>query len=214
MKQQLLSEFNEYLDAAGSRESEPDESGRVVDLYSVLQELVALKTEVKIEARQFKSALDHFQSALDQLTREKADLSQMLDQQRSRFQKEQDAALRAFLLQILDIRDRIHEGSKAAENYRKRGFSLCRHTRERAVIEGFRNGQSLTLKRLDQLLASHHVLPIAVMGMAFDPVSMRCAEIEHRSDLENGRVTGELRAGYRWRDEILRVAEVKVNKVE
>ncbi|MGH8500451.1 MAG: nucleotide exchange factor GrpE, partial [Methylococcales bacterium] len=188
--------------------------GRIVDLYSLLQEFIALKTEVKIEARQFRSALDRFQSTLDRLSSEKSHLSELLEQNKARIQKEKDAALRALLLQILDIRDRIFEGLQAAENYKIKAFSLCKHKRERAVIEGLRKGQSLTLKRLDQLLASYHVLPIPVLDKPFEPMSMRAAEVDYRPDVASGRVTGELRKGFFWRDEVLRIAEVKVNKVE
>ncbi|MGH8499245.1 MAG: hypothetical protein ACRERV_10630, partial [Methylococcales bacterium] len=60
IKQQLLSEFYEYIDTDGSAGNEARDPDRTVDLYSLLQEFIALKTEVKIEARQFKSALAQF----------------------------------------------------------------------------------------------------------------------------------------------------------
>jgi len=41
---------------------------------------------------------------------------------------------------------------------------------------------------------------------------MRAAEIEQRSDIGNGIVTEELRKGYLWQGELLRLAEVKVNR--
>jgi molecular chaperone GrpE len=214
IRQQLINEFREYIDSGLNAGNATANADRSVDLYSLLQELVALKTEVKIEARQFKSSLDQFQSALNQLNSEKSYLSECLEQTRAGIEQEKDAALRALLLQLLDIRDRLFEGLKAAENYRKRGFSWCQPKREQALIEGLRNGQALTLKRLDQLLASYDVVPIPVLDQRFEPVSMRAAEVENRPDLENGRVTGELRRGYLWRDKVLRAAEVKVNKVE
>ncbi|MGH8476477.1 MAG: nucleotide exchange factor GrpE [Methylococcales bacterium] len=214
IKQQLLSEFYEYIDTDGSAGNEARDPDRTVDLYSLLQEFIALKTEVKIEARQFKSALAQFQSTLDQLSAEKSSLSDLLEQQKAAAQKEKDSALRALLLQLLDLRDRIFEGLKVAESVRFKAFTFCRRKRERAVIEGLRTGQSLTLKRLDQLLASYQVLPIEVLDKAFDPMTMRASELEHRSDVESGRITGELRKGYFWRDQVLRIAEVMVNKVE
>ena len=42
--------------------------------------------------------------------------------------------------------------------------------------------------------------------------TMRAAELDHRSDLANGIVTEELRKGYLWQGELLRLAEVKVNR--
>jgi molecular chaperone GrpE len=41
---------------------------------------------------------------------------------------------------------------------------------------------------------------------------MRVIEVESRPDLAAGFVTGELRKGFVWNDELLRPAEVKVNK--
>jgi hypothetical protein len=41
---------------------------------------------------------------------------------------------------------------------------------------------------------------------------MRAAELDQRPDLANGIVTEELRKGYLWRGELLRLAEVKVNR--
>ncbi|MGR9106990.1 MAG: nucleotide exchange factor GrpE [Gammaproteobacteria bacterium] len=213
-KQQLISEFSEYLDAGAFLAGAADEGERPVDLYSLLQEFVALKTEVKIEARQFKSALDQFQATLDQLRTEKTYLGECLEQTKAGIQQEKDNALRALLVSLLDLRDRLHAGLQAVEQVPEPRISLCRRKRDRALIEGLRKGQSLTLKRLDDLLASYQVVPIAVLDKVFDPMAMRAAEVETREDLENGRVTGELRIGYRWRNEVLRVAEVKVNKVE
>lgn len=214
IRKQLLEAFCDYIDSSGSSGIEADDTSRVVDLYSLLKEFIALKTEVKIEARQFKSALEQCQSTLDRLNGEETYLKQLLEQERTRFQKEKESASRALLLQLLDIRDRIFEGLQATENYKTKRFSLCKPKRERAVIEGLRKGQFLTLKRLDQLLASYQVLPIPVLDQSFEPMSMRAAELEQRPDLENGRVTGELRKGFFWRDEVLRIAEVKVNKVD
>jgi molecular chaperone GrpE len=43
---------------------------------------------------------------------------------------------------------------------------------------------------------------------------MRAIEIENRNDVENGIVTGEIRKGFMWENEVLRLAEVKVNKID
>lgn len=213
-KQQLLNEFSSFLDSAEAPHSNAESPERTVDLYSVLKEIIALKTEVKIEARQFKSVLEQFQAQIDQSNRDKTVLGECLEQSKANLQKEKDLAMRALLVQLLDLRDRLDQGLQAAGNYRSKRFYLFRPKREQALIEGLGNGQALTLKRLDQLLASYEVAPIPVIDQAFDPKTMRAAEIEQRPDLENGLVTGELRSGYFWREEVLRVAEVKVNKVD
>ena len=213
-KQQLLSEFADFLDREDAPHSRPENSKRTIDLYSLFQELIALKTEVKIEARQFKSALEQLQSQLDPLNQDNAVLRECLDQAKSNSEKEKESALRALLVQLLDLRDRLDQGRQAAGAYRAKAFYLFRPKREQALIEGLKQGQALTLKRLDQLLAAYEVLPIPVLDQAFDPKAMRAAELDQRPELESGVVTGELRTGYFWREDVLRVAEVKVNKVD
>lgn len=71
----------------------------------------------------------------------------------------------------------------------------------------------MTLRRLDELLARQHVRPLEVLGITMDPHLMKVVELDHRPELDNGIVTAELRKGFRWGDEILRLAEVKVNKL-
>jgi molecular chaperone GrpE len=41
---------------------------------------------------------------------------------------------------------------------------------------------------------------------------MRAVEMDSQPHLENGIVTGELRKGFLWEEDVLRLAEVKVNK--
>jgi molecular chaperone GrpE len=75
-----------------------------------------------------------------------------------------------------------------------------------------REGQEITLRRLDQVLAGHRVYPLEAVGRPMDPHTMRAAEVDSRADVDNGIVTGELRKGFLWEGEVLRLAEVRVNK--
>ena len=213
-KEILIQEFRNYLETADDLEDKRGESDRHVDLLTLLSELVALKTEVKIEARQFKTAMEGFNSTLDTLAQEKSHLSALLDQSLANNKQSNKTQLGSLLLQVLEIRDRIEAGLKAAENYKPRWWFLGFRKRERTIIQGLRDGQELTLRRLDQLLASYDVRQIDVLGQQLDPSTMRATEVGHIAVLETGRVTGELRKGYYWAEEILRTAEVKVNKAK
>lgn len=212
-KEALVKEFRDYLDGNDDSDEIRPEDSRKVDLFTLLSEFVALKTEVKIEARQFKSALEKFDTVLDNLNAEKSHLSELLDQDREKHQKEKKSDLRALLTQLLDLRDRINAGLHVAASYKPRRFSLTRRKREQAIIQGLCEGQELTLKRIDQLLATYNVHAIEVVGDQMDPATMRAAEIEHIVGVENGEVTTELRKGFYWGEEVLRTAEVRVNKV-
>ena len=103
---------------------------------------------------------------------------------------------------------------RVLQNYRpavlSRLFGLGR--RERALLQAFTQGQDISLRRLEQLLNNQQVTALAVLGQPLDPHTMRAAEVEQRRDVGNGIVTEELRKGYLWQGELLRLAEVKVNR--
>jgi molecular chaperone GrpE len=61
-------------------------------------------------------------------------------------------------------------------------------------------------------MGAQQVVALPVQGQPLDPHTMRVAEVDQRPDLANGIVTEELRKGYLWQGELLRLAEVKVNR--
>lgn len=71
-------------------------------------------------------------------------------------------------------------------------------------------GLELAVKHFWQVLESEGLTVIEVMGRDFDPAEMECVEaIEGEPE---GKVAEEVRAGYRLRGKVLRVAQVKVFK--
>lgn len=213
-KETMIQEFREFLEIEDDRQQAREEDNLEVGLYTLVSEFLALRNEVKTEARQFKSALDTFSSAIDSRNEENARLSQSLEKCRENNDKAGQDSLKSLLVQILDLRDRIEAGVKAANRYKPKWFTLTGRKQERAVIQALQDGQELTLNRLDQLLISYDVRPMDVINEALNPNHMRAAEIEHIPEVENGQVTGELRKGFFFGDEVLRIAEVKVNKVK
>ena len=79
-------------------------------------------------------------------------------------------------------------------------------------MQAVAQGQDISLRRLDQILSNQQVAALPAQGHPLDPHTMRAAELDQRPDLANGLVTGELRKGYTWQGELLRLAEVKVNR--
>ena len=68
----------------------------------------------------------------------------------------------------------------------------------------------MTLRRLDQLLADRRVTPIATVGRPFTPSLARVVATIDDPAVADGVVVAELRAGFKWEDELLRPAEVTV----
>ena len=60
-KERLVEQFRAGLDAIDG-EFEDDDGGEPVDLRSLLEEMAVLRSELRIQSRQFKAALDELQS--------------------------------------------------------------------------------------------------------------------------------------------------------
>ena len=213
IKQQILERFRAYLDE--QPEAAPDElAENRTDLYSLFSELVALKNEVRLESRQVKTVLDEFRAVFETLQTSQGQLSNELDRARNAVPDQQRAALKPVLLELVELRDRFEAGLRILQNYRPTFWVrlLSRRRRERNLLQAIAQGQDISLRRLDQILNTQQVIPLAAEGQPLDPHTMRAAELDHRPDLANGVVTEELRKGYLWRGELLRLAEVKVNR--
>jgi len=210
-KNELLEDFQAYL-----AESQADAfvTQEQPDLHSLLSEMASLKTEVKAEARQFKNTLDSLSSALNIVEGDNKVLVAELAAYGERSEQQQDKLMRTMLLQMVDMYDRVHTGGEVLQNYQpvKQLFKKSR-PKDVHFIERFKEGQMMTLKRFEQLLLEYQVRAIDCDGKRFDPVTMSALETEQDLRQENGIVLQELRKGFLFKGQVLRLAEVKVNKV-
>ncbi len=211
-KEQLLERFRAYLDELPEAvPTETSEDARHTDLYSLFTELVALKNEIRLESRQVKTALDEFRAVFETLQASQTQLGGELDRARGAVAEQRRAALKPLLLELVDLCDRLEAGLRVLQSYRPSLLGrLCR--REQTLLQAVAQGQDISLRRLDQILSNQQVAALPAQGQPLDPHTMRAAELDQRPDLANGLVTGELRKGYTWQGELLRLAEVKVNR--
>jgi len=210
-KAALLEAFAAYLNDLEAAGPEPAEE---TDLFSLFTELAALRTEVKTESRQVNAALEQFKEAFGLLGQAQGQLGRELEQSRQDLVAARRAALKPLLLELLDLHDRLAAGQVALERYRpvKGWFRVKSRKQELQFIHSIREGQAMTLRRLEETLSRHHVRPLETLGLPADPHTMTVVELDNQPDLENGVVTAELRKGFIWNNEILRLAEVKANK--
>ena len=215
-KARLTDEFRACLDdweaadvmVAVSQENEP-----AVNLALLFTELAVLRNEVRVEARQFKTALDEMRALTEVLDTQNKRLA--LDLERAR-ETQRDALRQAetrLLLDMLDVRDRIAAAVGVAEDYQP-GFLARFANKERHLAQGLSEGITLTLRRIDDLLAERHVRPIEAVGCRLDPHTMRAVGIQWQAQCSPGEVLSEARRGYTRDDDLLRLAEVIVNKKE
>ncbi|HIG64365.1 MAG TPA: nucleotide exchange factor GrpE [Methyloprofundus sp.] len=211
-KTELLEDFQKYL-----AQSHPEVLASVEqpDLHTLLAELTGLKTEVKVESRQFKNTLDTLGSALDTVQEDNKVLANELATSAERFKQQQTDMMRTMLLEMVDLYDRLHIGVEVLHNYRPVN-ALFKHSRQKDVrfIERFRQGQEMTTRRFEQLLQRYQVSTVDCIDQLLDPETMTAVATGEDPKLVNGMVLEELRKGFLYQGQVLRLAEVKVNKIK
>lgn len=217
----LLAQFRAFLETLPEPEIAAGTTPVATDLFDLFSELTALRGEVKHESRQFKVALDQFKTVMATVETQSLEQSEQrlveqfaktLERYHSQKDKHQQEAVRRLLLEFLEVYDRIEAGLDILKNYAPTKWLGPFGKHEFQFIQSIMEGQAITLHRLEQLLARYRVYPLEVLNKTLDPHYMRALETQNSPELENGIVTAELRKGFRWEDEILRLAEVKVNK--
>jgi molecular chaperone GrpE len=210
-KNELLDDFRKYLE-----EHKPDSfiSVEQPDLSTLLTEMAGLKMEVKAESRQFKTTLDLLSSALVAMQEDNKSLSDELAKQTKRFDQQQNEIMKAMLLDIVDIYDRLTTGLDILQNYQPVSRLLKRSAgKDILFIKRFKEGQLMTIRRFEQVLQRYQVQAIDCVGKLFNPVTMSAVRTDYNPKFDIGVVLEELRKGFLFQDTVLRLAEVKVNKV-
>ncbi|MCK5354188.1 MAG: nucleotide exchange factor GrpE [Methyloprofundus sp.] len=211
-KTALLEDFQKYLQQDQLKLLTADEQP---DMNTLLAELTALKTEVKAQSRQFKNTLDTLSSALDMAQDHNKMLATELLGQAEKQEQQHAEFMRLMLLEMVDLYDRLANGATVLQNYQPIN-ALFNHSKKKDVrfIERFKEGQLMTIKRFEQLLHSHQVREIECVGELLDPLTMTAIETDDNPKYLNGIVLEELRKGFLYQDQVLRLAEVKVNKTK
>ena len=209
-QQALLDEFKAYLEQNQQTTTMPES----IDLATLLAEMAGLKTEVRAESRQFKNTLDTLTEAVTTLKDDNQTLSTELARHQQHLTQQSTEITRSLLLEIIDIYDRLHNGLEVLERYSPVN-ALFKHSRAEDVrfIESFKAGQQMTASRFEQLLQRYQVRRIDCTGKPFDPMAMIAVETAQNPNIGHGIVVQELRSGFLFREQTLRLAEVKVNKI-
>ncbi|HME00686.1 MAG TPA: nucleotide exchange factor GrpE [Terriglobia bacterium] len=182
------------------------------DLYSMWSAMTALTQEVKLQGRSFKQ--------LSETVAPVAELAPLLPE----MQRQADERARGEVLDVLlDLRDRLRRGldsARAGQVELRKSFDLGWRSRlfgldkplEAAVdaVAALEKGYSLSLERLNEVLDQSHVREIECQGQPFDPTSMHAVDLEETSGAPEGTVLEVYRAGYEWKGEVYRPAQVRV----
>ena len=212
----LVEEFRQFLSqgqASPEDSEDAPESPERVDLFRLFAELAALKSEIKRESRQVKEAITRFGALYDTLREHNQRLTGDLSRERELGAEQWLRKKKSLLLEILDLKDRLESTVGAIDAYQP-GWRERRIPRTMEFRRNLREGLDITLRRVEQMLADHGVARLDTLGKAPDPHWMRVAELRSEPAQEEGVVIDELVAGYRLGDDLLRLAEVVVNRSE
>jgi len=145
------------------------------------------------EAEQLR---DDLKRAQDMYLRAMADF----DNYRKRVERERATAARAgkrdLILRLLDIVDAFDRALEHMEG----------------APEAVRAGVAAIHRQFMNLLQSQGVTPFDSVGTKFDPTIHEAVGAEDSDKYESGAVIGEISRGYKWGDDVLRPASVRVAK--
>lgn len=214
-QERLMQEFRLYIEQLNVEEESTGNArtpSPPVDLRTLLGELAVLKNEVRLESRQFKSTLEELRRMAEIVRQENERLHADVDRARAQGAASQKQAVRELLRELLDVRDRLQAGVDAGASIRVSPWAARLVPGQSRIARSLLQGTALTLRRLDDLLSAYRVRPVAALGKALDPMTMRVVAVESRHDAAEGSVLREIRRGFTQGDELLRAAEVVVNK--
>ena len=234
-KERALEDFRRWLDEL--EEIPPGAEGEPpsCDLHDLFSELAALRQEVRLQNREQSRAGRELASAaarydaIDRTTRRRDEELDALERRVAR------AAEDRCLLSVLDLRDALVRGREAARRLRKAGKKAGKTAakktaakktgRKKALprkpfrrlqpaIAGVVDGYELALRRCDRALARFGVHGVPAVGARFDARTMHAVETRRVADREDGVVVDELVSGFVRDGEVLRLAEVAVNRAQ
>ena len=220
-RRNALEDFAQWLDGLGEDASDAgdavgDDAGEQespeCDLHTLFAELAALRQEVRLQNREQSRAGRELAKAADRYD-EAAALMQRHDADLAAFEKRvaREAENRC-LRSILEVRDALARGRDAAVELRERPAGLFR--RPPRGVAGIAEGYEMGLRRFDRMLSRFGVRRLQATGRPFDSRTMHAVEIRRVEQVADGVVVEELLGGFVRGDDVLRLADVAVNRVD
>lgn len=190
-------ERKEELAHAAGENQQPEASAE--SQASLQEEVERLKTALEEEKRRVSEKEQLISEYLNDLKRVKADFDNFRKREMLYRQQFVKTANRDLILKILPIIDDL----------------------EKALLEGQKNevnttflqGVELIYRKFLNVLEKEGVRPIETKGQKFDPKYHEAIATVSLPDQEDFAIVEEVRKGYLYHDEVLRPAQVKVNRI-
>jgi molecular chaperone GrpE len=146
--------------------------------------------KLKAEYEQLKAERDQL---VDRVARTQAEFENARKRAEREKQEYRDFAVGNVVEQFLPVLDNFELALKATGS-----------------TEQLRSGVELIVKQMEEILRQLQVLPVATVGVEFDPRHHEALGTIERDDLPDQHVAEEVRRGYKLRERLLRPALVRV----
>lgn len=214
-KKEALDGFIEWLD--NLPDDQPTESNEPeADLYTLAEELTALKQEMRTLGRNTARLADSSEAVSENLKRE---LPALLEQQKSSMTVAPNKetlrnvsrnAERPLLVELGEVAEALSELNGRSIEV-DCPFYVSKALRRR-LRDALAKPITVLSTRVEGLLKRHAVRKIVTVGAPFDATSMNAAGISNAGTFAPGCVSAVARQGFIRGDEILRQAEVIVEE--
>ena len=211
-RQQALDDFRQWLYAVAEQPSAHEETGTADhDLRDLFAEFAALRQEIRLQNREQARAGRELAAAAGRFD-ETARQVERGDETLAAFERRvARTAEDRCLLETLEVRDALVRGRRAAVRLRDRPRLFgCRPRGVAGVVEGY----ELAIGRVDRMLSRLDVRRVETVGQPFDGRVMQAVEARRVERVGDGLVVEELRSGFVRHDDVLRPADVAVNRRE
>jgi molecular chaperone GrpE len=144
------------------------------------------------------------------------DIAELLQQLQQQTTAEQQTAIREARLDVMQAFIPVIDSIEAGLRSGVRQLRQIKQTAPDAaqILYGWLSGQRLLRERLLKLLEKEGIEPINAVDCPFDPYQHVATKIVSRSDKPANTVIRIERPGYRYDDNVLRFAEVVLNKLD
>ncbi len=211
-KENLRADVEEWLSTVESIPEEENEDAAqaqpVPDLYTFYEAFAVLSAECRKGNRRAAEAMSQSGEVLAKVREEVGDLRGTL----LRFLAPAvDGLPREHCVALVEILDRVHRLMAGFDNAPEASW-WQNDRRWRQAWETQRQGLDILRTHVQTLLRGKGITELEVKGRLFDPSCMAAVATEERPDLPDLTVLEEVTRGYAQEGQVLRVAQVKINR--
>ncbi|MFZ0243737.1 MAG: nucleotide exchange factor GrpE [Desulfobacterales bacterium] len=201
-------EWMEWLDGQEAADEELPPEGSP-DLYSFYEALCGLCADVHKSTRRSHETFVRFGETLTGFEAMLQSLGERLVEERQQRGRLELAERREFLAPFAEMLERLNRLEDRLGHPPAPGLLSARRTWA-AAWSSVRQGFDLLREHFEQLLRKEGIVPMETVGNRFDPATMKAVAVEPSEAFEHNTVIEELAAGYFYKGDVLKFAEVKV----